>query len=227
MLPWNYGFHWSTGSIIFLGAFYTVLMVVLTTVITAAVRSRRALASNRAEGIRWHSDFHDLPVQDRVCRHVLTGEFQRRECPNAFDCRHCQTHAGLIARHPLAPPSDPDEEIFGMPFPLDRLYHRGHTWLRQEADGTVTIGLDELGKRLIGEPDYLSISRSRAPAFGPTGRHSTSASGTPMSACSLRWMARSWRPAGRRRDGICGSARMRPTNRRSGIYYAAPKSAPG
>jgi hypothetical protein len=157
MFPWNYGFHWSTGSIIFLGAFYTVVTVVLATVTTAAVRSRRALASNRAEGIRWHSDFHDLPVHDRVCRHVLTGEFQRRECPNAFDCRQCQTHAGLIARHPLAAPSDPDEEIFGMPFPLDRLYHRGHAWLHPEADGTVTVGLDELGKRLIGEPDYLSL----------------------------------------------------------------------
>jgi hypothetical protein len=157
MLPWNYGFHWSTGSIIFLGAFYTVLVVVLTTVITAAVRSRRALASGRTENIRWLSDFHDLPAQDRVCRHVLTGEFRRRECPNAFDCRRCATHAGLIAMRPLAPPADPEEEIFGMPFPLDRLYHRGHTWLHRESDGTVTIGLDELGKRLTGEPDSLTL----------------------------------------------------------------------
>lgn len=157
MLPWNYGFHWSTGSIIFLGAFYTVLVVVLTTVIAATVRSRRALASNQAESIRWQSDFHDLPALDRTCRHVLTGTFQHRECPNAFDCRKCQTHSSLIAKHSLSTPTDPDEEIFGMPFPLDRLYHRGHTWLHQEQDGTVTIGLDELGKRLIGEPDDLTL----------------------------------------------------------------------
>jgi hypothetical protein len=157
MLPWNYGFHWSAGPVIFLGAFYTVLVVVLTTVITAMVRSQRALAANRAESIRWHSDFHDLPAQDRVCRHVLTGEFKQRECPNAFDCRQCQTHAGMLAKRPLAPPADPDEEIFGMPFPLDRLYHRGHTWLHQEKDGTVTIGLDELGMRLLGAPDALTL----------------------------------------------------------------------
>ena len=49
-----------------------------------------------------------------------------------------------------------------MPFPLDRLYHRGHTWVRQEADGTVAIGLDELGKRLIGDPDALTLPQPGA-----------------------------------------------------------------
>jgi hypothetical protein len=41
MLPWNYGFHWSTGSIIFLGAFYTVLVVVLTTAARSRIRPHR------------------------------------------------------------------------------------------------------------------------------------------------------------------------------------------
>src|SRR5579862_8462492 len=117
MLPWNYGFHLDTGHIVFLGAFYTVLVVVLTTVLNAAIRSRRDLRSRKVEHIRWHSDFHDLPAGDRVCRHVLTGEFQNRECPNSFDCRGCETHAKLIARHPAA--DGGEEEIFGMSFPLD------------------------------------------------------------------------------------------------------------
>jgi hypothetical protein len=30
-----------------------------------------------------------------------------------------------------------------MAFPLDRFYHRGHTWAHPENDGTVTIGLDD------------------------------------------------------------------------------------
>ena len=41
MLPWNYGFHWNPATVIFLGAFYTVLVVVATTVIRAALRARR------------------------------------------------------------------------------------------------------------------------------------------------------------------------------------------
>jgi glycine cleavage system H lipoate-binding protein len=135
---------------IFMGAFFSVLTVVTATLAFALWRSLRAMP--KLEEIRWHSDFHDLPPADRVCRHVLTGEFRSRECPNAFDCRLCQTHA----RMPKAAAASEDE-IYGMPFPLDRFYHRGHTWARREPDGTVTVGLDELGKRLIGAPDAVDL----------------------------------------------------------------------
>ena len=93
MLPWNYGFHLDAGHIVFLGAFYTVLVIIVTTLVNAALRSRRDLSSRKVERIRWHSEFHDLPAGDRVCRHVLTGEFESRECPHSFDCRECETHA--------------------------------------------------------------------------------------------------------------------------------------
>jgi len=157
MLPWIYGFDWNAGHIIFLGAFYTVLTVVATTLISAAVRSGRALRAHQAEAIRWHADFESLPVCDQVCRHVLTGEFQARQCPHAFDCRECETHAKLIERNPLKHVAEPEEDVFGMAFPLDRYYHRGHTWARLEKDGTVLVGLDELGARLLGRPDALLL----------------------------------------------------------------------
>ena len=162
MFPWNFGFHWSAASYIFLGAFYTVLMVVAATVISAILRTRRDLRAHEAEEIRWHSDFHDLPARDRVCRHVLTGDLQSRECPNAFDCRHCETHARLTALHPPEQPNETEEEIFGMSFPLDRLYHRGHAWARPEADGTVIVSLDELGTRLVGAPDAVDLPQPGA-----------------------------------------------------------------
>jgi hypothetical protein len=156
MFPWNYGFHWTVGTMLFLGAFYTVLIIVATTVLSAVVRTRRAVASHRVEEIRWQSQFHDMPARDRLCRHMLTGEFSYRECPNAFDCRKCETHAVLMANRPAAPVEN-EEEIFGMAFPLDRLYHRGHTWVRPEPDGTVTVGLDELGRRMVGAPDAVEL----------------------------------------------------------------------
>jgi hypothetical protein len=137
---------------VFMGAFYSVLTVVAATLLFALWRSHRAMP--KVEEIRWHSDFHDLPPADRVCRHVLTGEFRQRECPNAFDCRLCETHAKMPQAHPVA---EPEEEVFGMSFPLDRFYHRGHTWARVETDGIVTVGLDELGKRLIGAPDAVDL----------------------------------------------------------------------
>jgi glycine cleavage system H lipoate-binding protein len=157
MLPWNYGFAWNTGHIVFLGAFYTVLVIVATTVVSAIWRSRRSLKAHETEEIRWHDDFCDLPAPDRACRHVLTGEFKSRECPHAFDCRECETHAKLIARRPLSTVADVEEDLLGMDFPLDRYYHRGHTWAHLEDDGTVTIGLDDLGRRLLGSPDSLEL----------------------------------------------------------------------
>jgi hypothetical protein len=157
MFPWNYGFHFGAASYIFLGAFYTVLVVVATTILNALWRAHRDLSRGRVEDIRWHSDFHDLSPADRTCRHVLTGELHSRECPHAFDCRQCETHARLIALHPPVPAAEAEAEVFGMSFPLDRMYHRGHTWARPEADGTVTVGLDDLGSRLLGTPDAVDL----------------------------------------------------------------------
>jgi Glycine cleavage H-protein len=162
MLPWNYGFHWNLAHVIFLGAFYCVLATVAATVIAAMLRSRRAVRANRVEQIGWHADFHELPPRDRICRHVLTGEFTHRQCPNAFDCRQCETHAKLIARHSPAAAEQPEEDLFGMRFPLDRYYHRGHTWVHPETDGTVTIGLDELGSRLLGTPESVALPQAGA-----------------------------------------------------------------
>ena len=170
MLPWTYGFRLDAGHIAFLGAFYAVLLVVAATLVRALLRARSDLKARRAEQIRWHTSFHDLPARDRVCRHELSGEFQNRECPNAFDCRECETHARLIERHPVA--AADEDELFGISYPLDRLYHRGHTWVRQESDGTVTVGLDDLGRRLFGTPDrvVLPAPGARLEVNGPAFR---------------------------------------------------------
>ncbi len=155
MLPWNYGFHWNAATMIFMGAFYTVLTIVAFTVINAALRAWRDLRARRVEAIRWDAEFHGLSARDRQCRHVLTGEFSRRECPNGFDCRKCETHAKLMARQGAAQP-EPDD-FFGMSYPADRAYHRGHAWLRREPERMATVGLDDLGSRLLGAPDALEL----------------------------------------------------------------------
>lgn len=160
MFPGIYDFRWDAGHIIFLGVFYSVLAVVLTTM---ALALRRALASfrgQRVESLRWHADFDDLPSELRRCRHELTGETASRECPNGFDCRHCTEHPQFVARG-MAPVDAGEPFIAGFELPSDRLYHRGHTWVRPEADGTLTVGLDDFATRLIGTPKSV-----RLPAIG-------------------------------------------------------------
>jgi glycine cleavage system H lipoate-binding protein len=157
MFPWSYGFHWSAGALIFLGAFYGVLTIVAGAVCAAMARARRDVRTRRTGRIRWRANFEELPARDRVCRHVLTGEFRSRWCLHAFDCRECGTHAKLVAARPKDESHESAVELFGLCFPLDRFYHRGHTWARPEADGTMTVGIDDLGRRLLAAADAVDL----------------------------------------------------------------------
>lgn len=158
MLPWIYGFHWDLGHLIFLGAFYTVVLTVVTTVLYAGFRARRNMESPAAETIRWKQDFHDLPARDRRCRHELTGEVAERVCPNGFDCRRCDEHMNFVKkqRPDKAVPAD-IAGVCGLEFPLDCLYHRGHTWVRGGRDGMLTIGLDAFAAGLLDQPDQIEL----------------------------------------------------------------------
>ena len=151
MFPGIYEFRWEAGHILFLCAFYSVITLLVLTLALALRRAVEDLREERAGGILWNEDFRDLSPAARVCRHTLTGELRGRICPNGFDCRHCSTHEKLLARWlPTAPePPVSDECAGGFRVFAGRLYHRGHTWVRPEPDGTVSVGLDDLAERLL------------------------------------------------------------------------------
>lgn len=167
MFPGVSGFQWDAGHIIFLGAFFSVAILIAATLIAALLRSLRDLAPQRAEAIRWHVDFSELSASDRRCRHELTGEVRRRQCPNELDCRRCQEHPKFVKAHAPGPMAEVDlqNSICGIPLPLDRLYHRGHTWAKAEPDGTYTIGLDEFGSRLMGSAEAVDLPTPGEPVF--------------------------------------------------------------
>jgi glycine cleavage system H lipoate-binding protein len=158
MFPWVYGFHWTVYQVVFLGAFFAAAGVIAVTVSKAVVRMRKDFQSDRDDGILWHADFNDLPEAAKLCRHTFTGEAKKRICGNQFDCGSCDYHPtvvrseGEIGSMPMY-----DKGILGAQLPQDRLYHRGHTWVRREEDGTYTIGLDDFIHRLIGNPDRIDL----------------------------------------------------------------------
>jgi glycine cleavage system H protein len=47
--------------------------------------------------------------------------------------------------------------------PVDRLFHRGHAWVRPETDGLVTVGMDDFAVKLVGP-----LARISLPAVGST-----------------------------------------------------------
>ncbi|HWQ52693.1 MAG TPA: hypothetical protein VN442_03350 [Bryobacteraceae bacterium] len=143
MLPNVYGFQWSAGHLIFLGAFFVVGTIIAITLAMALVRSLRD-KGHKVETIRWKSEFGDLPERDRACRHQFDGRLPGRVCGNGFDCRLCAKHAEIAPGTAAAEPKE-------------RYHHRGHTWAQPQPDGTVLVGLDDLATSLTGTPERLDL----------------------------------------------------------------------
>jgi hypothetical protein len=141
MFPGVNGFHWTVGHVLFVTIFASVMLVIASTAIAAMLRARRDVRSGRLEPIRWHADWEDLPERDRRCRHDIAGEVIYRVCPHGFDCRGCGDHP----------------RFGGTDAAATRYYHRGHTWVEIQEDGTAIVGLDEIGRRLIGRPEIVQL----------------------------------------------------------------------
>jgi glycine cleavage system H protein len=77
-----------------------------------------------------------------------------RLCNNAFECGRCPEYKSFAA----LPVKTPAKGV-GINYSDKLLYHRGHTWVRPEKDGTLTIGLDELARHLIGRPDSVELPK--------------------------------------------------------------------
>ena len=132
MFPGVDGFHWTFGHIFFVSVFLTVVTAIAVVAVMSVARTRRDVSTGRAEPIRWHADFADLSGVDRACRHALTGEVPGRICPNGFDCRTCAKHPNFRQSQR----SNTSDIVFGLKYPNYRYYHRGHTWVTPQPDGT-------------------------------------------------------------------------------------------
>lgn len=152
MFPGIDGFHWTVGHIVFVGLFFAVVLTILATVGSAVWRTRNDFRAHRAIDLCWKADFAELPEADRRCRHELAGRVVSRTCDNQFDCRHCENYS-----HFAVLPATGFAHDLGLDYPDDRFYHRGHTWVRPEEDGMVSIGLDALADNLIGNPDSVAL----------------------------------------------------------------------
>ena len=156
MFPWSPEFAWDAYHVLFFGALYAVLATVTGSLALAAWRARRDARECRAAAIAWHDDFAGMPASARACRHQLTGETPGRACENGFDCRRCAEHRRFEQLQRPQTSGDATDH-FGFDLPLDRLYHRGHTWVRPEPDGTLSVGLDDFARRLVGAPQRVAL----------------------------------------------------------------------
>ena len=152
MFPGVDGFHWTVGHVIFISLFIAVAFTIVGTVVRALLHSVQDFRGHRAFEFCWKANFAELPIADRRCRHEFAGRVISRTCDHHFDCRSCENYP-----HFAVLPATGRARDLGLDYPDDRLYHRGHTWVKSEEDGTVTIGLDALAGHLIGNPDSVKL----------------------------------------------------------------------
>jgi glycine cleavage system H protein len=152
MFPWTDGFHRTVGHIAFLSLFFAVVLTILATFLAAVWRTITDFRTRRATQMCWRLSFAELPEAERLCRHELAGRVPSRICDNAFDCRQCLKYPEFAKL-----PATTSSQNVGISYSDSLLYHRGHTWVRPEQDGTLTIGLDELARHLIGHPDSVQL----------------------------------------------------------------------
>jgi Glycine cleavage H-protein len=152
MFPGIDGFHWAFGHVLFLVLFFAVALTIAVTIASAVMKTVDDFRSHKAAMLCWNAQFAELPASNRRCRHELAGRVISRTCDNSFDCRTCENYS-----HFAVLPASGNARPCGLDFPDDRLYHRGHTWVKTVEDGNVLVGLDSLAECLIGHPDSVRM----------------------------------------------------------------------
>ena len=99
----------------------------------------------------WVEKMMKLPASRRKCRYMITGEVNRKICPNAYECGTCsfdQMMRSRILSEPLS--VQVAREISGFKVADGFYYHDGHTWARPDYGGQVRVGLDDFIQKTLG-----------------------------------------------------------------------------
>ncbi len=106
----------------------------------------------------WRRTLNRRPIEDRKCRHMLTGQVALKYCANNFDCARCEYDQMLgDTQLSLEAPAPHADIVAGFALPDQHYFHRGHTWARVEYGGRVRFGLDDFSGRLLGPLDQIEL----------------------------------------------------------------------
>ena len=105
----------------------------------------------------WIDKMMILPANKRKCRYMITGEVNRKLCPNAYECGTCSFDQMMQERFQLEPVPACIKEVAGFKMADGYYYHEGHTWARPEYGGRVRVGLDDFAQKLTGSISDLEL----------------------------------------------------------------------
>jgi len=106
----------------------------------------------------WVETMMQLSASQRKCRYMITGEIDRKICPNAYECGNCSFDQMMQERLQAEPlPAKVETQVAGFDLAKDAYYHEGHTWARPEYGGRVRVGLDDFAQKLMGRLSKIEI----------------------------------------------------------------------
>ncbi len=101
----------------------------------------------------------------RPCRWARLGVIAHLNCPNDFECYHCEIDQRMEQKFGTHPAFVVKPARKRMPQPLgpflfagDRAYHPGHVWARRVGN-VVLAGLDDFARKVLGRVDDIRPAR--------------------------------------------------------------------
>jgi glycine cleavage system H lipoate-binding protein len=105
-----------------------------------------------------------LLMNQRKCRHMLSGRVTYKLCGHGYNCVKCPYDQMLEDTAVLPRLNAPAcDQAAGFDVAREYYYHHGHTWARVEYGGRVRIGVDDFTARLLGPQEAIDM-----PGLGDT-----------------------------------------------------------
>ncbi len=101
-----------------------------------------------------------LLMNQRKCRHMLSGRVTYKLCGHGYNCVKCPYDQMLEDTSVMPSLNAPTcDNASGFNVARDYYYHHGHSWARVEYGGTVRIGVDDFALRMLGPQDSIDLPR--------------------------------------------------------------------
>ena len=106
--------------------------------------------------------FRRLPASQRKCRYMRMGIYSRKLCANHYDCWNCevdQRFEDIYGTHGVFLVKKLQGEVIktnGFKLPLDRMYTRGHIWVKQLGK-ILRFGIDDFARQVIGPVQAIKM----------------------------------------------------------------------
>ncbi|MCG8619574.1 MAG: glycine cleavage system protein H [Desulfobacterales bacterium] len=108
--------------------------------------------------IFWQDKLNQRPPSRRPCIHHMKGRIDFKTCPRSYHCTDCEFDQFFQDQFKVYARVEQVDftHVRGFSLPAGYYLTPGHTWIKLEGDGMVSIGLDDFAARLLGRFDRFS-----------------------------------------------------------------------